>query len=43
MTTTPQEPDNDRDITPAGGPLEPEPLEPGPPSPTEPDEVGDLD
>ena len=43
MTTTPQEPDNDPDITPAGDPLEPVPLEPGPPSPTEPDEVGDLD
>lgn len=38
MSTTPQEPDPDPDVTPGG-----DPLEPNPPSPTEPDDVGDLD
>ena len=34
MTTTPQEPGSDPDVTPGG-----DPLEPNPPSPTEPDET----
>ena len=34
MTTTPQEPGSDPDVTPGG-----DPLEPNPPSPSEPDET----
>lgn len=45
MTTTPQEPGSNPDVTPGGDPLDPTP----PPTPDEPDEpdqlqqIGDLD
>jgi hypothetical protein len=38
MSTTPQEPGSDPDVTPGG-----DPLEPSPPTPTEPDETENPD